>query len=329
MAWPAVAAAIAAPVIGGLIGADQANKGRAEAAKSSREAMALIDAVQIPELKEWLLQQYSSAGTFTPDMMQAISLDPSAQGAISTNPLERQKLVSQIDRMMEQSRTGTSVEDQAGYDLSGRNSAAAANAAQQAIMQNYQSRGAGGSGIELASRLNAQQNSADALQKANLEQTANRNNMRMQALQASTGSLSNLRGADYQQALNLANANDQRSQSSWQNAQRVSDTNVGNKNTAGMFNLNNAQNLRNSNVDLSNKQQSLNEDSRQGHYAQQRQKAADKANLLTGQAAQQNTQATQTAGMWAGGGQAVGNMITAANAPTGPTWDPITKTWVG
>lgn len=309
---PITLAAIGAPIAGGLIGAIAGNGDRDAANANAAEARRIISEVQVPELKEWLLQQYASAGTFTPDMMQALSLDPSAQGAISTNPQERQEQRELISRMIQQSKTGVTPEDQAAFDLATRASAGQAKAQQGAIMQNMQARGVGGSGMELASRLSAQQSEADRLQQAHLAEAAKKNELRLQALQASTGALSNLRGQDYQQALNLANANDARSLWNTQNAQNVSNQNVGNMNEAQKFNLANSQRIMDNNVGIANQQQQYNRTQLpMNQYGMNMGKATAMAGQYNADAARQYQQAGQTAGMWAGIGQGVGTGLTA------------------
>lgn len=313
MSIPLIAAATGAQLLGGLIGADQANKNRNAAEANAARAREIIGAVQVPELKEWLLQQYASAGDFTPEMIEALSLDPSAQGAISTNPAERQKLVDQINRLITTSQTGTSPEDQAAYNLAIRNSAGQANAQQGAIMNNMAARGVGGSGIELAMRLDAQQKENDRLQQAALEEAKNKNAIRMQALEASTGALSNLRGADYQQALNLANANDAIAARNVQNAQNVGIQNTSNMNDAQKFNLANRQRISDSNVDINNKQSTYNSTTLpQSNFNNQMTKAGAMAGSYNQAADRQYQQAGQTAGMWSGIGQGVGTILTAA-----------------
>lgn len=307
-------ATVAAPVIGGLIGAATGNQNRDAANANANRAAEIIGAVQVPELKQWLLEQYASAGEFTPDMLQALSLDPSAQGAISTNPVERQKLVSQIDTLINASKTGNTPEDQAAYNLAIRNSAGQANAQQGAILNNMAARGVAGSGVELAMRLDAQQKENDRLQQAALEEAKNRNALRMQALEASTGALSNLRGADYQQALNAANATDAINKANVQNQQSVMNQNTSNMNDAQKFNLANRQRLADANTDTVNKQNTYNNTTLpQQNFSNQMQKATAQAGQANSQAQQQYQQASQTAGMWSGIGQGVGSILTTMN----------------
>lgn len=307
--------AVGGAVVGGLAGMFAGNQDREAAQANAAQAREIIGAVQVPELKEWLLQQYASAGTFTPDMMNALSLDPSAQGAISTNPAERQKLVAQIDHLISKSNSGPDANDQAAFDLATRNSAGQANTQQQAIIQNMQQRGAGGSGVELAARLAGNQNSSEALQNAHLQEAAKQNALRLEALSASTGALSNLRGADYQQALNLANANDQRTQAAWQNSQNIANQNTSNMNDAQKFNLANRQRLSDANTDINNKQQIFNQTLPQQNFQNQMGKATAMAGQYNNAADRQYQQAGQTAGMWSGIGQGVGTIMTAANDP--------------
>lgn len=317
--------AVGGAVAGGLAGMMAGNQDRAAAEANAAKAREIIGAVQVPELKQWLLQQYSSAGQFTPEMMNALSLDPSAQGAISTNPLERQKLVSQIDRLISQSKSGNTPEDQAAYDLATRNSLGANNSMQQSIVQNMQQRGAGGSGVELAARLSGEQQNADALQKAHLEEASKQNALRLTALTASAGQLSNLRGADYQQALNLANANDRTRDMKYQDAQGVRNANNETVNGAQKFNLANRQRIADANVDVNNKQQQYNTSTLpQAQYNMDMNKAQAQAGSYNNAATQQYQQAGQTAGMWSGIGQGVGTILAANSKPATAEIDPLT-----
>lgn len=308
------AIAIGAPIIGGLIGADQGNRDRSAAQDNINYAREIIGNVQVPELKEWLLQNYANAGNFTPEMLEALQLGASAQEGISLNPQERMQQEALIKKMLMQAETGNTPEDMAAYELANRQTLGQNNAMQGQIIQNMQSRGMGGSGIELAQRLAAQQQSADALQKAHLEQAAQQNALRLQAAQASMGALGNLRNQNYQQQLNLANAQDQRSMANWQNQQGIMNQNTGNLNDAQRFNLANRQRLMDNNTQLSNQAYMYNNGQRQQQqYAMEMQKAQAQAGQAQQAAQQQFNQAGQTAGMWGGIGQGIGTIMTAYN----------------
>lgn len=305
------AASVALPVLGGIFGG---NADRDAANANMNYARQVIGGVEVPELKEWLLQNYASAGNFTPEMLETLQLGNTAQEGIPLNPQERMQQETLLKKMLMQAETGNTPEDMAAYELANRQTLGQNNAMQGQIMQNIQSRGHGGSGIELAQRLAAQQQSADALQKAHLQQAAQQNALRLQAAQASMGALGNLRSQNYQQQLNLANAQDQRSMANWQNQQGIMNQNTGNLNDAQKFNLANRQRLMDNNTQLSNQAYMYNNGARQQQqYAMEMQKAQAMAGQATQAANQQYNQAGQTAGMWSGIGQGIGTILTDYN----------------
>jgi hypothetical protein len=307
------AGAIAAPVVGGLIGADQANSARSDANNLRSQALSQFANLSAPDIEQMKLnlEQYSSAGTLTPEMIQQINLGNTALEGVSTDPRLKQSQMQALQNMTQIANTGMSSADQAAYELARRNAASEAQAKQNQILQNMQARGQGGSGAELLASLQNTQSSADRLQQAQLEQAKAAQQARMQALQNQASMSSNVRSQDYNEASALANAKDAISKFNAQNAQNVGTLNTQTKNQAQQSNLTNAQNLRNNNTGLSNEQQKYNKGLLQQDFTNKRQLAGDKANALTGGAQAKETQAGQTAGMWSGVGQGVGGVLGA------------------
>lgn len=313
MALPLIAAAVAAPLIGGLIGADQANKNRDAANKAREQALAQFANIELPDIEKQklLLEEYQLTGQMSPELEAMINLGPSAMEQVSIDPRLRSEQMKALESISGLAQGNITPADLAGFEMARRNSAAEAQAKEGQILQNMQQRGQGGSGAELMARLQANQSGADRLQQAQLEEAKAMQNARMAALSQQANMAGQLRSQDYGEQSNLAKARDLINQFNTQNAQNVQQRNVGSKNQAQLTNLQNQQNIANMNADLRNKQQISNKGLLQQNFGNQMQLAGAKAGLYGQNAQQQDQQAAQTAGMWAGIGQGVGTGISA------------------
>lgn len=335
---PVTAAIIgaAAPVVGGIIGGNQANKERNAANAARAAALAQFSGISLPDIEAMKLnpEMFASAGTLTPEMIQLITQGDTALQDVSIDPRLRQSQMAALDQISGIASTGMSEGDNAAFELARRNSAAEAQAKQGQILQNMAQRGQSGSGAELAASLANAQGSADRQQAAQLEEAKARQQARMAALSQQANMASSVRGADYSEQSNLANARDAISRFNAQNSQNVGMQNTGAKNSAQASNLQNDQNIRNQNTTASNMAQANNKGLYQTQFQNQMNLAGAKANALTGNANAADQRAGQTAGMWAGIGQGVGTAINAyANKPAAtagsntqslPTFNPAT-----
>lgn len=308
---PLTIGAIAAPVIGGLIGMDQANKDRSAANAARQQALAQFANIEIPDIEKQklALQEYQITGILTPEVEALINLGPSAMEGISLDPAARQKQLEALEQMSGLASGQIQSGDLAAFELAKREAGAYDQAKQNQIMQEMQQRGQGGSGAELLAKLKSSQSSADRLNQAGLEQAKAMQNARMAALQAQSNMAGNLRSQDYGQETDLAKAKDMISQFNTQNAQSVGSRNTGIRNDSQRFNLQNAQNASNMNTELANKQQIHNKGLTQTQFSNQMDLARGKAGLYGEQATAAQQQAGQTAGMWSGIGQGVGTAI--------------------
>lgn len=335
MSWATVAA-VAAPIVGGLIGGSSASKERNAANNARNAALAQFAGISLPDLEAMKLnpELFSSAGTLTPEMIQQISQGDTALEGISIDPRLRASQMAALDQMSGIASSGMSEGDVAAFELARRNAASEAQAKQGQILQNMAQRGQSGSGAELAASLANAQGSADRLQQAQLEEAKQRQAARMAALQQQANMSSGLRSADYSEQSNLASARDAIARFNAANAQNVAQANTGARNTAQASNLQNDQNIRNQNATTNNTAQQYNKQLQQQQFQNQMNLAGAKANALTGNANAADQRAGQTAGMWAGIGQGVGTAISAYNnkpaASTGsntqslPTFNPAT-----
>lgn len=311
MPWLAAAATVG----GALIGANQASKDRDAANAARQAALEQYANIQLPSIgaQELNLQDFQNAGTMTPEMEQLIQMGPTAMEGISLDPQTRAMQMQALEQMSGLASGKIQPGDVAGFEMAKRDAAAQDQAKQGQILQEMQQRGQGGSGAELLARLKSAQSSADRLNQADLEQAKQMQQARMAALQNQSNMAAGLRSQDYGQQSDLAKARDTIAQFNAQNAQNVAGKNTSLKNNAQQMNLQNAQNLANINTETQNKQQIANKGLLQQQYNNQLNLAGAKAGQYNNQATSRDTQAGQTAGMWAGIGQGVGSAFGAYN----------------
>lgn len=306
---------VAAPIIGGLMGQDAASADRAAARRAYEQALAQYSGINLPSIADQSLslEDFQNAGTLSPEMLQAIALGQTELAGVSTDPRLAGSQMSALEQITNMASGKMSPGEEAGFTLARNNAASEMQAKNQQLLQEMQQRGQAGSGMELMSRLKANQSGAQMLQNAQLEEAKAMQQARQQALAQQANLSSSIRNQDYSEASNLANAKDAIARYNAQNSQNVAATNVGARNTAQQSNLTNAQNIANMNTQTGNQQQMHNKGLIQQNFGNQMQLAGAKANALTGNATQLNQSAAQTAGQYAGIGQGVGTIFAGLN----------------
>jgi hypothetical protein len=311
---PAAAiASVAAPVIGGIIGNEQAKDSRNAAQKARDAALAQFSGIELPDVEKQklLLEEYQSTGQLTPEMQQLIDLGPSSYENVNVDPRLRSEQMKALESVAGFASGNLSPADMAGFELARRNVAGEAQAKQGQILQDMQARGQGGSGAELIAKLNSNQNSADRLAQQQMEEAKAIQNARMQALSQQSNMAGNLRTQDYSEQARLAEARDAISRFNAQNAQNIEGSNVGSRNQAQAANLQNAQAISKANIDVRNQQQTHNKNLAQQQYQNQLQMAGAKAGQYGQQATSNDQQAGQTAAMYGTIGQGIGTGLSA------------------
>lgn len=311
------AGAIAAPIIGGVMGQNAA-RGAANAANAQQErALALLAGLEVPDIasQQVSLEDYSYLGDLLPQLEQAQQQGDSRLSDVSIDPRLRQQQMSALEQMSGIASTGLSDADRATFEMARRAAAQEAEAKSQQILQEMQQRGQGGSGNELIARLQAAQSSADRLSTADMQAAQAQQQARLQALASQSNMATGLRSQDYGEQSDLARARDAISNFNTQNAQSVSARNVGAQNQAAAANLTNRQNIANQNVGTHNQQQQYNKGLIQQRYQNEVQKAGGQAAALNNMAGNYLQQAGNAAASMAAMGQGVGNIAMAgANA---------------
>lgn len=301
-----------APALGGLFG-QQASSGDTAAARRAYEnALAEYSGIVLPSVADQslALQNYTSAGTLSPEMLQAIGLGDTALAGVSTDPRLKSSQQQALEQLTNLSNGQLSPGEQAAFTLARNNSAAEQQAKQNQILQEMQQRGQAGSGAELLARLKSNQSGTQMLQDAQLKEAQAVQQARQQALQQQANLATSMRSQDYGEAANLANARDAIAKYNAQNSQNVAATNTAAKNAAQATNLQNAQNIQNMNTQTANQQQQYNKGLLQQQYNNQMQMANAKAGIYGQQANQATNNAKNTAGQYATIGQGLGKGLT-------------------
>lgn len=322
------AGAIAAPIIGGIMGGQQADKDRNAANQARQQALAQFAGLSVPEIEQMKLnlEQYQSQGVLTPELEQLVQQGNTAMGDISSDPRLRQEQMKSLDALSMLAGGNMTPADQAAFQLARNQAAGEMQAKNNQVLQEMQQRGQAGSGAELLAKLKNNQSGAQMLQQAQLEEAKAMQQARQQAIAQLANVSGNIRGQDYDEAANLARAKDSIAQFNAQNAQSVGSRNTAIKNQAQLGNLTNAQQLANMNTENMNKQQIANKGLIQQRFGNEMDLASAKAGQYGNQASAADRQAGQTAAMWSGIGQGAGTAFGAlannyskqtADSPTG------------
>ena len=208
-----------------------------------------------PEIPEVEFAKYSTPdalsylGNFTPEELQATGLPA---GVI--NAAMRQKQLQAIGGVEELSQTGLSAIDRAALTEIQNQIATQERGQRESILQNMAQRGISGSGQELAAQLQGSQAASQQASTQGMQQAAQAQRARMQALSSLSEMAGGIEQTDFQREAQRQEAQD-----------AINRFNTQNRNIAGLRDLDLQQSLRNelerektrvgqANVDLENQQ---------------------------------------------------------------------------
>jgi hypothetical protein len=196
----------------------------------------------------------SYLGNFTPEELQATGLPA---GVI--NQAMRQKQLQAIGGIQELSETGLSAIDRAALTEIQNQIATQERGQRESILQNMAQRGISGSGQELAAQLQSSQAASQQASTQGMQQAAQAQRARMQALSSLSEMAGGIEQTDFQREAQRQEAQDV-----------INRFNTQNRNVAGLRDLDLQQSLRNefereknrvsqANVDIENQQRLQNE----------------------------------------------------------------------
>lgn len=229
------------------------------------------------QLEEMVLQ-----GTLSPEQAQTIMLDPSAMGSITLDPaLKKAQMDALLGLQYISESGGMTSMDRANMSRISNEEDTKARGAREAIMQNMQARGMGGSGMEILAQLQNAQESASRRSARDTEVAGMAQQRALEALMQGGNMAGNIRNQDFSEQAQKAQAADAISRFNAQNRQAQENLNVGARNDAREKNLNAAQTLSNTNTGIRNQQQQYNKELIQRKFDNEMKKRGAQTDVAT------------------------------------------------
>lgn len=300
--------AVAAPVIGGAIGNIASSGDREEAARLRQQALQGIMGVNTPTMEELklILQKYNTPETITPEMEALVQQQASEMSKVQTDPRLAQAQMQALGQLQKISTGGMRPEDEAAIARIQNATAQQEQARQQSILQSMQERGQGGSGAELAARLNSSQAAANRSSAQGMDVASGASQRALQAMMNSGTLGGQIRSQDNKEKSDVAQAQDAINRWNSMNKQQVLGVNTSANNNAQQYNVGNRNRVNEANVNLGNEQTKYNSQLPQTIYNNNLQKATAGANALNSSAQGSMQNAANTQSMYSGIGQGVG-----------------------
>lgn len=315
MAWPLVAAAIAAPILGGIAG-NEAARGDDKAARDARaRALAELSNLYAPGMTEQMVNfdEYQNMGQLTPELEDLFQQEKSAMEGISLDPNTRaaqMQALSQLKAIVDGG--GYSDAEKAKLESMFQDTSREMAGQNQAIKEDMARRGMGGSGLELAQRMQANEESINRRADNEREIAGMASDRALSALNQMYGVAGGIEDRSFGQQSDKARASDIINQFNTSLRQRQGSTNTALRNDAQKYNLGNRQDIANKNVDIRNQEQQRNKDLYQTRFQNQKDIAALKSGAYNDSANQSAAEADAKRRMWSGIGTGVGTMAGAA-----------------
>lgn len=207
------------------------------------------------ETLSYQLEQMVAQGVLTPEQAQAALVEGSSMQAVQVDPsLMEAQMAALAELQNITSSGGMTAADKARLNQISQQEAAQARGAREAILQNAQSRGMGGSGLELMAQLQNQQEAATRQANRDLDVAGMAQERALQALMQQGQLAGQISNQSFGQQAQIAQAQDAIAQFNAQNRQQANMFNAQAANQAQAANLQNQQNIANQNVNLRNQQ---------------------------------------------------------------------------
>ena len=304
--------AAAANIGGGILGYFLSRGDYKRAQEEMAKIVAEYEAIGVPsiEAQQIVLEPYKQQGILTPEMEQLVTLGDSQMGGISTDPALRESQMNALNELERVGEGGLRLSDQAAYEKVLGETGAQNRGAQEAIVQNMKERGAYGSGNELATRLMAQQESANRAHGEGLNIAASAADRALSAIMQGGELGGAIRGQDWAEKESVAKAQDAIAAFNAQNQQGLYGRNTERRNDAQAMNLGSSQQIANANTDLRNQGQIHNKGLYQQEFENKLSKQDGLSGARQGLAGSYADRGRRTADMVAGIGKGLGEGLT-------------------
>lgn len=305
------AAAVAGPVIGGIMGNQRASDDRDAQKAAQLAALQAYQGVNLPDVNAMRVDPslQSVQSSVSPQMQALVQEQNNAMQGIKTDPRLMQAQMQALGQLQQQGQGGLTAQERNVLQTIANQVGGASSAANKSILANMHARGLGGSGIEMANQQAAAQGAANqaAAQSSNLAAQSQQN--ALQALMGAGQMGGQMQSTQFGQEAAKAQAQNAINQFNAANRQNVIGQNTGAQNQAQYYNNQNAQNVANANTAAKNQAQYYNSGLNQQQYQDAITKAGGVAAGQQGVGNLAGQQANATQGMWAGLGAAAGNAV--------------------
>lgn len=308
--------AIAAPIVGGVVGNLLGSEDRAASRGLSEQALQEILGISAPDVEQMKLNltPYQIQGLLDSINETAEQQGPSATAGITTDPRLAQAQMQALQKLQDIGSMGITPAEQVQAREMQRQAQAQEAQRQASILQNMKSRGVAGSGAEAAARLMSAQNMSNQVASSSDQLRADAFNRALQAT-AQAGSLGgNIRQQAFSEQDRIASAKDAIANFNAQQRAGAQSRNVAAERSRQASNLAARQQIADQNTNMSNQQQQYNKNLLQRDFENRMRRGEAASGAYRGAAQQRQGQADATGNMWAGIGTGAGQMFAAYGA---------------
>lgn len=216
--------------------------------------------MELPDVSDMQIQleQMVQQGVLSPEDAQAALANQSDMNNISLDPNLRKAQMDALGGLQDVSKDGLTDQDEANLSKIQNQENSAARGSREAILQNAQARGLGGSGLELMSQMKNQQDAATRTSQRDMDIAGSAQDRALQALISAGNMGGSIENQDFSQQAQKAQANDAIAKFNAQNQQQVNLANTQASNAAQGANLGMKQSIADQNVNNRNTQQQYN-----------------------------------------------------------------------
>jgi len=260
---------------------------------------------------ELQLQDLVLQGALTPEQADTIKLEQSSMNNVQTDrDLKKNQMDALLGLQEISDGGGMTMADEANLSKIRNEENTNARGQREAILQNAESRGLGGSGLELMSQMQNQQDSATRGSQRDMDVAAQAQARALEALMQQGNMSGQMQAQDFNQKAQVAQANDAISKFNAQNTQTQTNLNTAARNDAAAKNLGAKQAIADSNVGTRNTQQQYNKNLVQQKYENELKKRSGQSGIAiqNSQAQGANSQAQADAN-----NRTIGTAVTAAS----------------
>lgn len=257
-----------------------------KASNARGEATTQFKELGLPDIEDMKinLQQLVSQGKLSPEQAQTFLQEKSGMSGISLDPKLQQAQMDALSSLQGLGQGGLSLSDKSDLNQIASQESTQARGAREAILQNAQSKGMGGSGAELMAQLQNSQDAASRISQRDMNVSGQAQQRALQALMQAGQLGGQMQTNSFNQQAAQAQSQDAINRFNAQNRQDVQNKNVQSYNEAQSQNLANQQRISDTNTGLANQQEQYNKNLAQQDFENRYKKAGGVAGAIQNEA---------------------------------------------